>query len=56
LKHRRYNNNVDEGGRSQQSNFILNITLQEQLERLDRLGIPRPMIESDYEEEELPQK
>jgi hypothetical protein len=35
-----------------QSNFILNITLQEQLKRLERLGIPLPVIESDLEEDD----
>jgi hypothetical protein len=49
LRYRRYNN---DGGRPQQSNFSLNITLEEQYKRLERLGIPLPVIESDYEEED----
>jgi hypothetical protein len=45
-----------DGAHQQQrpSNFILNITLQEQLKRLERLGLPVPMIESDFEEEHAP--
>ena len=35
-----------------QSNFILNITMQEHVERLERLGLPVPVIETDYEVEE----
>jgi|SRR6266498_3188660 hypothetical protein len=51
LKHRRANvyGNVD--SQQAKSNFILNITLQEQYKRLERLGLPLPVIESDYEEE-----
>ena len=49
LKHRRY----DRGDARPQSNFILNITLQEHNKRLERLGLPVPQIEGDYEEEEL---
>jgi hypothetical protein len=33
-----------------QSDFIVNITLEEQYKRLERLGLPIPVIESDYEE------
>ena len=33
-----------------QSDFVLNITLEEQYKRLERLGLPIPVIESDYEE------
>jgi hypothetical protein len=48
LKHRRFRNIGD--GRPQQSNFISEITLQEHYKRLERLGLPVPMIEGDYEE------
>lgn len=34
-----------------QNNYFLNITLQEQLETLQRLGLPAPVIESDNEED-----
>ena len=37
-----------------QSDFILNITLEEQFKRMERLGLPIPVIESDYEEMLLP--
>jgi hypothetical protein len=49
LRYRRYNN-VSDGGRPQQSNYILNLTLQEQLKQLEILGLPAPMIETDYDE------
>jgi len=42
--------------RPQPSNFILNITLEEQLKRLERLGLPLPVIESDYEEDDEPKQ
>jgi hypothetical protein len=50
LKHRRRNvyNNTETD--RPQASFIMNITLQEQYKRLERLGLPLPMIESDYEE------
>jgi hypothetical protein len=35
-----------------QNNYFLNITVEEQLETLQRLGLPAPVIESDCEEEE----
>jgi hypothetical protein len=54
LRYRRYNN-VSNGGRPQQSNF-LKITLQEQYKRLERLGIPLPVIETDYEEDNEPKQ
>jgi hypothetical protein len=53
LKYRRYG-----GGESrmphQQTNFILNVTMEEHFKRLERLGVPRPEIESDYEELDAP--
>jgi hypothetical protein len=56
LKHRRrevYGNvNVDD--RPQQSKFISNITLQEHRKRMERLGLPLPVIESDREEDYAP--
>jgi hypothetical protein len=36
--------------RPQPSNFLLNITLKENAERLKRLGLPVPLIDSDYED------
>ena len=54
LRHRRrdvYGNTDD---KPQHSSFILNLTLQEQFKRLERLGLPLPVIESDYEEEDAP--
>jgi hypothetical protein len=52
LKHRRravYGNAED---RPRQTNFILNVTLKEQLARLERLGLPLPVIESDIEDDD----
>jgi hypothetical protein len=45
LKHRRF------GGDSNKpySNFVMNISLAEHTKRLERLGLPVPQIESDYE-------
>jgi hypothetical protein len=56
LKYRRkhvYSNNTSDADRlsGSQTNSFLNVTLQERLERLDRLGLPRPVIESDREED-----
>jgi hypothetical protein len=51
LKYRRYGGGGDHGP-AKQSNFILNITLQEHYKRLERLGLPVPQIETDYEEED----
>jgi hypothetical protein len=50
LRYRRYNN---DGGRPQQPNFFSNITLQDRLKRLERLGLPLPVIETDYHDVEL---
>jgi hypothetical protein len=36
----------------QPSNFILNITLQEHIKRMTRLGLPIPVIEADFEEDD----
>lgn len=54
LKHRRRSvyNNVDTD-RPQQTSLVMNITMQEQFKRLERLGLPTPVIESDYEEAEI---
>jgi hypothetical protein len=53
LKHRRREvyGNTDN---SQPNNFILDITLAEQVKRLERLGLPVPVIESDREEDDAP--
>ena len=32
-----------------QNNFIFNVTMQEHIARLERLGLPVPVIETDYE-------
>ena len=55
LKYRRkhvYSNNTSDADRlsGSQTNF-LNVTLKEQFERLERLGLPVPVIESDREED-----
>jgi hypothetical protein len=50
LKHRRYGTRE---APAVKSNFMLNITLQEQYKRLERLGLPVPVIETDYEEDNL---
>jgi hypothetical protein len=50
LKHRRY---CTREAPAVKSNFMLNITLQEHFKRLERLGLPVPVIETDYEEENL---
>jgi hypothetical protein len=49
LKYRRYGGG---GSRTphQQTNFILNVTMEEHFKRLERLGVPLPEIECDYEE------
>jgi hypothetical protein len=47
LKHRRYN--IE--NRAQQ-NFVPNISLEEHTKRLERLGLPIPQIEGDYEPED----
>ena len=54
LKHRRREvyGNVKE--RPQQSDFILNVSMEEHYKRLERLGLPRPEIESDFEELDAP--
>ena len=40
------------GDSQPKSNFILNITLQDHYKRLERLGLPIPQIEGDYEPED----
>ena len=55
LKWRRrgvYNNTSDSDHTSNTTNFIMNVTMQEHLERLERLGLPAPVIESDREEDD----
>ena len=59
LKHRRsrvYGGNKEDRSPASQTDFFANITLQEHLERLDRLGLPRPVIESDYEQDDEPKQ
>ena len=41
------------GDRAPTQNVVLNMTLQEQYKRLERLGIPLAVIESDYEDENV---
>jgi hypothetical protein len=52
LKHRRY----CVGDSRPQSNFILNTTLAEHTKRLELLGLPLPVIESDCEEDDEPKQ
>jgi hypothetical protein len=40
----------------QQTNFILNVTMEEHFKRLERLGLPLPEIESDYEKLDAPER
>jgi hypothetical protein len=52
LKYRRrdvYNIHPDEDKPTQPANYFLNVTLQDKIKRLERLGLPVPVIESDYE-------
>jgi hypothetical protein len=51
MRYRRYER--DRPDSRQPNNFILNVTLQEQYKRLERLGIPLPVIETDCEEENV---
>jgi hypothetical protein len=54
LKWRRkdiYQNTEDRTPATSLTNYFLNMTLQEQFERLERLGLPVPVIESDNEED-----
>jgi hypothetical protein len=58
LKHRRsdqwhISNNGDRVSGSQ-TNYFLNMPMQEHIERLERLGLPVPVIESDREEDYAP--
>jgi hypothetical protein len=41
------------GDKAPTQNVVQNMTLQEQYKRLERLGIPLPVIESDYEDENV---
>jgi hypothetical protein len=49
LKHRRYGTGEPPAVKS---NFMLNITLAEHTKRLERLGLPVPQIEGDYEDDD----
>jgi Homeodomain-like domain len=46
-------NNTNNGDRvsGSQTNYFLNMPMQEHIERLERLGLPVPVIESDREED-----
>jgi hypothetical protein len=54
LRHRRRDvfGNVEE--KPQHTNYFLNVTLQDQIKRMQRLGLPLPVIESDREEDYAP--
>jgi hypothetical protein len=52
LKHRRY---CTGEAPAVKSNFMLNITLAEHTKRLERLGLPVPQIEGDYEPDDFEQ-
>jgi hypothetical protein len=41
------------GDRAPTQNVLLNITLEEHVKRLERLGLPVPVIESDLEDEDV---
>lgn len=52
LKWRRrdvYNNHSEDCAVANQNNYFLNVSMQEHYERLERLGLPAPVIEPDYE-------
>jgi hypothetical protein len=52
LKHRRgdvYNNNAGDKPPTQQLNYFLNVPMEERIKRLERLGLPVPVIEPDYQ-------
>ena len=54
LKNRRgdvYNNNNNADRVNSQTNYFLHMPMQEHIERLERLGLPVPVIESDREED-----
>jgi hypothetical protein len=51
LNNRRYNQQINRP--PPPSNYTLNITLAEHEKRLERLGLPAPMIESDVEEDDV---
>jgi hypothetical protein len=44
-----YNIHEEDRAPTQQANYFLNVTLQDKIKRLERLGLPVPVIESDYE-------
>jgi hypothetical protein len=52
LRYRRYERELRND--KPQSNFIVNLTLQERLKRLERLGLPLPVFETDYEDQNAP--
>ena len=49
---KQYQNTKDHTPATSMTNYFLNMTVQEQFERLERLGLPVPVIESDEEYEE----
>ena len=58
LKNRRgdqWNNTNSNGDRvNSQTNYFLHMPMQEHIERLERLGLPVPVVESDNEEDYAP--
>jgi hypothetical protein len=48
-------NDTEESRLTSQTNYIANITVQEHIQRLERLGLPVPVIETDYEDETAPE-
>jgi hypothetical protein len=56
LKNRRYGTAEYMRPASQQTNFILNVTMEEHFKRLTRMGLPLPEIESDYEDMDAPKR
>lgn len=51
LRNRRYGNGESRSP-AQQTNFIMNVTMEEHFKRCQRLGLPVPEIECDYEDED----
>jgi hypothetical protein len=54
LKHRRREVYGNFDNASNKSNLVLNISLQEHLKQLERLGLPVPQLEGDYDDVESP--
>jgi hypothetical protein len=42
-------NDTEESRAGSQNNYFLNVSMEEHIERLQRLGLPVPVIEPDYE-------